>query len=69
MKIVTLISAVITALLMTSTMICGLWMRSNNITDPSSFGFHMTCGISAVVFSLITLVMVIVMLTHIKKRG
>jgi len=69
MKIATLISAVITALLMTSTMICGLWMRSNNITDPSSFEFHVNCGIAAVVFSLITLVMVIVMLARMKKRG
>ena len=69
MKIATRISAVVTALLMTSTMICGLWMRSNNITDPSSFDFHANCGIAAVVFSLITLVMVIVMLARMKKRG
>ena len=68
MKIATLISAIITALLMLSTMICGLWIRANNITDPSSFNFHMNCGIAAVVFSLITLVMVIVMLARIKKR-
>ena len=69
MKIATLISAIITALLMLSTMMCGLWIRANNITDPSSFDFHVNCGIAAVIFSLITLVMVIVMLARMKKRG
>jgi ABC-type Na+ efflux pump permease subunit len=69
MKTATLISAIITALLMLSTMICGLWIRANNITDPSSFNFHVNCGIAAVVFSLVTLVMVIVMLARMKKRG
>lgn len=69
MKTATLISAIITALLMLSTMICGLWIRANNITDPSSFNFHVNCGIASVIFSLITLVMVIVMLARMKKRG
>lgn len=67
MKNATLISAIITALLMTSTMICGLWMKSNNITDPSSFGFHTACGIASVVFSFITLALLITMLKRMKK--
>lgn len=66
MKAATLISAIITALSMASTMICGLWMRANNITDPSSFGFHISCGIAAVVFSFITLAFLIVLLARMK---
>lgn len=69
MKLATLISSIITALLLLSTMICGLWLRANNIADPSSFNFHMNCGIAAVVFSLITLVMVIIILARMKNRG
>jgi len=69
MKIATLTSAIITALLMLSTMICGLWIRANNITAQSSYNFHVNCGIAAVVFSLITMVLVIVMLSRMKKKG
>lgn len=69
MKIATLVSSVLTVLLMTSTMICGLWMKSNNITDPSSFGFHTACGIASVVFSIMTLTLMIAMLTRMKRRG
>lgn len=69
MKIATLVSSVLTVLLMTSTMICGLWMKSNNITDPSSFGFHTACGIASVIFSVITLALLIAMLNRMKKRG
>ena len=40
MRIATLLSAIITTLLMLTTMICGFWIRANNITDPSSIEFH-----------------------------
>lgn len=68
MRIMTLASAALTVLLILSTMICGFWIRANNVTDPSSFSFHMNCGVASVVFSLITLVMVIVMLVRTKKK-
>lgn len=45
MKTVTIISAVITMLLLLSTMICGLWLRANSISIHSSFDFHVNCGI------------------------
>lgn len=59
MKKATLISAIITALLMLSTMICGLWIKANNIAEKSSIDFHMSCGIAATIFCLVTLAMVI----------
>ncbi|WP_342757534.1 hypothetical protein [Kineothrix sedimenti] len=67
MKKATIISAVITVLLLLSTMICGLWLRANNISDPGSFDFHVNCGIAAVVFSVITLCLAIVTFSRMKK--
>lgn len=69
MKKATIISAIITVLLLLSTMICGLWLRANNISDPSSFDFHVNCGIGAVVFSVITLGFAIVAFSRMKKKG
>ena len=69
MRKATLISAVITVLLLLSTMTCGLWLRANNISDPSSFDFHVNCGIAAAVFSAITLCFAIVDFSRTKKKG
>ncbi len=69
MKKATIISAVITVLLLLSTMTCGLWLRANNISDPSSFDFHVNCGIAAVVFSVITLGFAIVAFSRMKRKG
>ena len=69
MKKVTIVSAVITVLLLMSTMICGLWLRANNISDPGSFDFHVNCGIAAFVFSIITLCLALVTLSQRKKKG
>lgn len=69
MKKATLISAVITVLLLLSTMICGLWLRANNISDPGSFNFHVNCGIAAVVFSIITLILAVAAFSRMKKKG
>lgn len=55
MKTATIVSAVITVLLLLSTMICGLWLRANTISNPGSFDFHVNCGIAAVIFSVVTL--------------
>ncbi|MDR0493312.1 MAG: hypothetical protein LBH74_06725 [Nitrososphaerota archaeon] len=62
MKIITLISVILTVLAVVSTMICGLWIRANNITDPSSLSFHRTMGIVSVVCCIITAVLVIILL-------
>jgi uncharacterized membrane protein len=59
----------ITTMLMLSTMICGLWIRANGITDPGSYAFHIWCGIAAVIFSLITLMSLIIMLARMKRKG
>ncbi len=69
MKKATIISAVMTVLLLLSTMICGLWLRANNISDASSFDFHVNCGILAVVFSVITLCLGIITFSRMKKKG
>lgn len=69
MKKATIISAIITVLLLLSTMICGLWLRANNISDPSSFDFHINCGIAAVVFSVITLCLAMATFSRMKKKG
>lgn len=57
MKILSIIFAAITGLLLLSTMICGLWIRSNKVTEISSLNFHMNIGIASVVFGCITLIL------------
>lgn len=69
MKKVLILSAILSFLLILSTMICGLWITANNITDAGSADFHMTCGITSVVFSFITLVLFIALLRRIKKES
>lgn len=68
MKSATLISAIITTLLMMTTMICGLWMKANNISDAGSLSFHINCGIASVVFSFITMLLLIIFLLRIKRQ-
>jgi len=65
MKTLTLISVIITVLLALSTMICGLWIKANSVTDPSSIDFHRTIGITTVVCVIITAVLVIILLRRI----
>ena len=50
-------------------MICGFWIRANNITDPSSIEFHIGVGTASVVVSFITAILLIVLLARMKKRG
>jgi hypothetical protein len=68
MKSATLISAIITTLLMMTTMICGLWMKANNISDAGSLSFHINCGITSVVFSFITMLLLIIFLLRLKRQ-
>jgi len=59
MKTLTIILAVVSGLLMASTLICGLWMRSQPQVDPSSVTFHMGIALLTIVLSLATIVMAI----------
>jgi len=65
MKIATLVSAILTVLVVVSTMICGLWISANNVTDPSSIHFHKTIGIASVICCIITAVLVIILVRRI----
>ena len=69
MKTASLISAILMALLILSTMICGLWMRANGIADTGSIDFHITCGIASVVFCLITMTLLIALFGRMRKKG
>jgi cytochrome b561 len=60
MKIAINIMAVVSILLLLSTLICGLWMKAQPTVDPSSFNFHVTLGIATVIVTLITLVLVFI---------
>ena len=58
-------SAIITVLVGLSTMVCGLWIKANQVTDPSSLDFHRTIGIATVVCSIVTAVLVIILIRRI----
>ncbi|MCI9977031.1 hypothetical protein JY742_12950 [Clostridioides difficile] len=64
MKIITIGSSIITALLFFSTMICGFWINNNKVTDASSIKFHMNSAIITGVFLVISIVLLIM---YVKK--
>lgn len=59
MKIITIVIAVVAGLLLLSTLICGLWIKSKGLTDISSLNFHMQIGIGSVIFGMISVVLLI----------
>ena len=62
MKIFIKVLSVTTITMLLSTLICGLWIKSNNVVEPSSIQFHMTLGIISVVLSVVLLVVLMRML-------
>jgi len=64
MKNLIVITGIITCLAILSTMICGLWIRANQITEVSSLNFHMSIGIVSVV---LVCVFVLFVCIHLKK--
>lgn len=64
MKIATIISSIITLFLLVSAMICGFWLKSG---QPGSINFHMNCGIAALVFCFLTLILLVISLRRTKK--
>lgn len=68
MKLITVICSVLTGISLLITMICGLWINSNNITEPSSLNFHMTFGVISVILCFVSIVCLIITFSHIKKQ-
>lgn len=63
MRVFQIIMAVITAILMFSTTVCGLWIKSqgDNITDKTgSLQFHTTIGIATAISVAILLITVFI---------
>ena len=61
MKVFSLIIAIITGLLLLSTLACGLWIRANKVTEASSLNFHMNIGIASVVFGFISVILLVIL--------
>jgi ABC-type Na+ efflux pump permease subunit len=51
--------AIVTGLLLLSTLICGLWIKANKVTEASSLNFHMNIGIASVIFGIATVILLI----------
>lgn len=60
MKVFLVILGIVASLSMLSTLICGLWIKANKVTDVSSLNFHMNIGIlSAVLTTAMAVAMII----------
>lgn len=57
MKTIFLIGAILTGLLLFSTVVCGLWLRSHQPVDPSSLQFHMIAGLATAAVTAATLIL------------
>ena len=61
MKATINILTIITAILLFSTLVCGLWMRySGEIIEDSSKVLHLSAGVMTVLFAATTLVLAVV---------
>jgi hypothetical protein len=61
MKTLLVITGIVTCLSFLSTMICGLWIKANNVTEASSLSFHTNIGILSVVVGCAFVVLAIFM--------
>lgn len=59
MKILTLIVAILAIIGLLSTLICGLWMMQQTNVAQSSINFHVTIGITSVVLSILTILLLL----------
>lgn len=61
MKIVLIVLAVLSMLLLLSTLICGLWIRAQGpAVDPSSLSFHLGIAVISILMTGLTLVLALV---------
>ncbi|WP_027630555.1 hypothetical protein [Ruminiclostridium cellobioparum] len=60
MGIVTIIIAVAALLTLLSTLICGLWIRAKGLRDPGSLNFHMKIGITAVISTVLAIILLLI---------
>lgn len=63
MTVVAVVVTVLAVILLLSTLICGLWIRSKDLNDPQSKVFHTKIGVAAVIFgaagNILTLVLLL----------
>jgi hypothetical protein len=58
MKTLLVISAVLTGLLIFSTVVCGLWLRySGEPVEQSSLNFHMIIGLATALVACVTVIL------------
>ncbi|KAJ49637.1 fumarate reductase subunit D [Clostridium tetanomorphum] len=61
MKVISLITGIVTILLLLSTLICGLWIKSHDLVNNiDSLAFHMRIGIASVIFGLFSTILLII---------
>jgi hypothetical protein len=60
MKTLIIILAVLTILLLLSTVICGLWIRNmGSLVEKSSLDFHLGIGLASVGSALLTIILAV----------
>lgn len=59
MKTFIIILTVLTGLGFFTTLVCGLWIKANNIVEQSSLQFHLVSGIISVILAVILIVMLL----------
>jgi hypothetical protein len=61
MKTITLIAAILTGLLLFSSLVCGLWLRySGEPVEESSLTFHMLIGLATALVAALTAILAVV---------
>ncbi|MCP4541052.1 MAG: hypothetical protein GY832_28280 [Chloroflexi bacterium] len=60
MNTVRWIMAILTGLLLFSTVVCGLWIRYSGEADNGSISFHMVIGIATAIATAVTIVLSVI---------
>ncbi len=68
MRAFTIVIAILTMLLLFSTLVCGLWIGSNG-GDASSADFHRTLGIATVISSFVVCILALVAVRKTSRKA
>jgi cytochrome b561 len=60
MKIISNIAGVVSIILILLMLLCGLWLKSHPTTDPESVKFHIKFGLSTLIISLISIILLMI---------
>ena len=67
MKISIYLVSAATLLMLFTTVVCGLWLKANQVVEASSIKFHVTVGLITAVLTVVLIVLLLIALKGVYK--